>query len=111
MPLVKTPSANLGDKWISPRRNKPGGEKWYDWISSLRLVQATGRSVRSNTDYGYYTMRVLSRSIGDSLPELSLPSDIKVSIIDYIVKIVAGALTFVLLAVVLRRKFERKYTR
>ena len=37
---------------------------------------------------------------------LSLSSDIKVSIIDYVVKIVGGALTFVLLAVALRRKFE-----
>jgi hypothetical protein len=40
-----------------------------------------------------------------------LGSDIKIDIIDYVVKIVGGALTFVLLAVAFRRKFERKYTR
>lgn len=51
------------------------------------------------------------RSIGDFLPVLSLPSDIKVGIIDYITKIVGGALTFGLLIIAFRRKFERKYTR
>jgi hypothetical protein len=38
-------------------------------------------------------------------------SEIKVEVIDYIIKIVGGALTFGLLAITLRRKFERKYTR
>ena len=56
-------------------------------------------------------LKAFERSLGDFLPTLSLASDINVSIIDYIVKIVGGALTFVLLAVALRRKFERKYTR
>jgi hypothetical protein len=37
--------------------------------------------------------------------------DIKEGIIDFIIKIVGGALTFDLLAIALRRKFERKYTR
>jgi hypothetical protein len=51
------------------------------------------------------------RSLEDFLPVLSLPSDIKVGIIDYITKIVGGALTFGLLIIAFRRKFERKYTR
>ena len=58
-----------------------------------------------------HTLKAFERSLADFLPTLSLASDIKVSIIDYTVKIVGGALTFVLLAVALRRKFERKYTR
>lgn len=58
-----------------------------------------------------HTLKAFERSLGDFLPTLSLAGDIKVSIIDYVVKIVGGALTFVLLAVALRRKFERKYTR
>jgi uncharacterized membrane protein len=36
---------------------------------------------------------------------------IKVGVIDYIIKIVGGALTFGLLIIAFRRKFERKYTR
>ena len=56
-------------------------------------------------------LAAFQRSLGDFLPVLSLPSDIKVGIIDYIIKIVGGALTFGLLIIAFRRKFERKYTR
>jgi uncharacterized protein YjbI with pentapeptide repeats len=51
------------------------------------------------------------RSLADFIPFLSLGGDIKVGIIDYIIKIVGGALTFGLLLIAFRRKFERKYTR
>jgi hypothetical protein len=47
----------------------------------------------------------------DPILSLSPGSDIKVGIIDYVVKIVGGGLTFGLLLIALRRKFERKYTR
>jgi hypothetical protein len=40
-----------------------------------------------------------------------MPSDTKIGIIYFIVKMVGGGLIFVLLGVALRRKFERKYTR
>jgi hypothetical protein len=56
-------------------------------------------------------MKAFERSIADFDPILSLGSDIKVGIIDYVVKIVGGGLTFGLLLIALRRKFERKYTR
>ena len=49
------------------------------------------------------------RSLTDFLPLLSSSSN--AAVIDFIVKIVGGALTFVLLGIALRRKFERKYTR
>jgi hypothetical protein len=55
--------------------------------------------------------KAFERSFVDFLPLLSLGEDIKVGIIDYVLKIVGGALTFGLLAIALRRKFERKYTR
>jgi hypothetical protein len=56
-------------------------------------------------------LKAFERSFADFLPLISLGSDIKVGIIDYIIKIVGGVLTFGLLVVALRRKFERKYTR
>jgi hypothetical protein len=56
-------------------------------------------------------LAAFERSLGDFLPVLSLPSDIKIGVIDYITKIVGGALTFGLLIIAFRRKFERKYTR
>jgi hypothetical protein len=58
-----------------------------------------------------HLMKAFERSIADFDPILSLGSDIKVGIIDYVVKIVGGGLTFGLLLIALRRKFERKYTR
>jgi len=56
-------------------------------------------------------LKAFERSLADFLPLLSMPSDTKIGVIDFVVKIVGGALTFVLLGVALRRKFERKYTR
>jgi hypothetical protein len=50
------------------------------------------------------------RSLGDFLPLLSMPSDIKIGLSDYVIKIVGGAVTFGLIAIALRRRFERKYT-
>jgi uncharacterized protein YjbI with pentapeptide repeats len=58
-----------------------------------------------------HLLKSFERSFADFLPLLPMGSEIKVGIIDYIIKIVGGALTFGLLAIALRRKFERKYTR
>jgi hypothetical protein len=55
--------------------------------------------------------KAFERSLADFLPLLPLGSDIKVGIGDYVIKLVGGAVTFGLLAIALRRKFERKYTR
>jgi hypothetical protein len=55
--------------------------------------------------------KAFERSFADFLPLLPLGSDIKVGIAYYVFKIVGGALTFGLIAIALRRKFERKYTR
>jgi hypothetical protein len=51
-------------------------------------------------------LKAFERSLADFLPIISIGSDIKVGIIDFIVKIVGGALTFVLLGVALRRNLK-----
>jgi hypothetical protein len=55
--------------------------------------------------------KAFERAMGDFIPLLSLPSEIKVDLIDYVIKILGGAVTFGLIVIALRRKFERKYTR
>jgi hypothetical protein len=49
------------------------------------------------------------RGIADFIPLLPLGSNIKVGIIDYVIKIIGGAVTFGLIAIALRRRFERRY--
>ena len=65
----------------------------------------------SNATNHVQLLKAFERSLADFLPIISIGSDIKVGIVDFIVKIVGGTLAFVLLGVALRRKFERKYTR
>jgi hypothetical protein len=55
--------------------------------------------------------KAFERSFADFLPLLPLGSKIEVGLADYIIKILGGALTFGFIAIALRRKFERKYTR
>ena len=50
-------------------------------------------------------LEAFERSLTDFLPFLSIGGDVRLGIIDYIVKIVGGVLTFGLLAIALRRKF------
>jgi ATP-dependent DNA helicase DinG len=47
--LVKVPNPSKGDRWISAKMEKV--PVWYNWQTSLRLVQAYGRSVRSKDDW------------------------------------------------------------
>ena len=54
--------------------------------------------------------KAFERSVADFLPLFSLPGDINVGVIDYIIKIVGDALTFGLV-IASERKFERKYIR
>jgi hypothetical protein len=59
-------------------------------------------------------LRSFERCFADFLPLLPMASDIKVGIIDYLIKIsrwCGGALTFGLLIIAFRRRFEKKYTR
>jgi uncharacterized protein YjbI with pentapeptide repeats len=54
-------------------------------------------------------LKAFERSIAGFIPLLPLGSNIKVGIIDYVIKIVGGAVVFALIAVALRRRFERRY--
>lgn len=56
-------------------------------------------------------MMAFERTMGDFIPLLSLPTDVKIGLLDYVIKIVGGAVTFGLIAIAIRRRFERKYTR
>jgi pentapeptide repeat protein len=78
-----------------------------DSISSTASTFVGFEKARNGTQW----LKAFERSFADFLPLLSIGGEIKVGIIDYIIKIVGGALTFGLLAIALRRKFERKYTR
>jgi len=96
-------------------QNNPAGEPFIPYISNNKLDIAK-TSVDNFINYSQisnntHILKAFERSLADFLPLLSMPSDTKIGIIDFIVKIVGGGLTFVLLGVALRRKFERKYTR
>ena len=39
-----------------------------------------------------------------------MPSNVQIGLVDYIIKIVGGVVTFGLIAIALRRRFEIKYT-
>jgi hypothetical protein len=58
---------------------------------------------------GDHWLKAYERSIAGFIPLLPLESGIKVGIIDYVIKIVGGAVVFALIAVALRRRFERRY--
>jgi hypothetical protein len=49
--------------------------------------------------------------MGDFVSLLTLPSEVKIGLLDFVIKIIRGAVTFGLIAIALRRRFERKYTR
>jgi hypothetical protein len=58
---------------------------------------------------GDHWLKASERSIADVIPLLPLGSNIEVGIIDYVIKTVGGAVTFGLIAIALRRRFERRY--
>ena len=76
--------------------------------SSSNISNFTGTANFANHTH---LIKSFERSIAGFIPLLPMESDIKVGAIDYVIKIVGGALTFGLLIIAFRRKFERKYTR
>jgi hypothetical protein len=52
-------------------------------------------------------LKAFERSLADFLPLLPT-GDFKMGIIDFVIKIIGGAVTFALIAVALRRRFERR---
>src|SRR5215475_5691381 len=96
--------------WVM--QSRPTLEPHFFVNSSSSLYNSTSHFVYlGQTGNSTQWLAAFQRSLGDFLPVLSLPSDIKVGIVDYIIKIIGGALTFGLLIIAFRRKFERKYTR
>ncbi len=100
--------------WVT--QSNPTLEPHFQFFSGANSLSAVADS--SSTFVGFEKMgnstqwlKGFERSLADFLPLLSLGGDIEVGIIDYIIKIFGGGLTFGLLAIALRRKFERKYTR
>jgi ATP-dependent DNA helicase DinG len=56
--LVKVPYPSKGDRWTDTKRERD--PDWYNWQTSLRLVQAYGRSIRSKDDWAKtYVLDVL----------------------------------------------------
>jgi Rad3-related DNA helicase len=47
--VVKVPYPNFKDPYVAARKKRDN--RWYDWQTAMRLIQATGRSVRSETDF------------------------------------------------------------
>lgn len=93
--------------WLT--QSNPSLEPHLD--SSLETVSTSTfvgfREIGNATQW----LKGFERSLAGFIPLLSLGGKTEVGIIDYIIKIFGGGLTFVLLAIALRRKFERKYTR
>jgi Rad3-related DNA helicase len=46
--ITKLPFPSLGSKIVQGRRRAV--PEWYDYTTALKLIQATGRSVRTETD-------------------------------------------------------------
>ncbi|MFZ0897427.1 MAG: hypothetical protein WAZ77_23225 [Candidatus Nitrosopolaris sp.] len=95
-------------------QNNPTAEPSFSVVVSnkLHISKAVSNFINVTQIWNNtHSLKAFERSLSDFFPLLSLGSDIKVGIIDFIVKIVGGALSFALLFIALRRKFERKYTR
>ena len=49
--IAKVPWPSLNDKLIKERASR--SDEFYGWLTALKLVQSTGRIVRSTKDWGY----------------------------------------------------------
>ena len=47
--ITKVPYPSLSDRWIDEKMKH--SERWYNWVTMLRLIQSVGRSVRSKDDW------------------------------------------------------------
>ena len=59
--IVKCPYGNLGDPWTREHFNR--SKKWYDYEAIKVILQASGRIVRSEEDYG--TTYILDMRVHD----------------------------------------------
>lgn len=59
--IVKVPYPPFKDPYVVARRHQD--QNWYSWQTAMRLIQATGRSVRSEDDFA--ETYILDSSFGD----------------------------------------------
>lgn len=50
--IAKVPFLSLGDPIVKLRMRRKGGKNWLDWNAALSIVQAAGRIVRHEEDFG-----------------------------------------------------------
>jgi hypothetical protein len=80
-------------------------------VLTLTPITSVSTNLIHNITSTASLQKAFERSLIDFIPLLPSGSDVKFRLIDYDIKIVGGAVTFGLIAIALRRKFERKYTR
>lgn len=78
--IVKVPYPPFKDPYVVARRDRD--KDWYSWQTAMRLIQATGRSVRSETDYA--ETYVVDSNFGDfrRLNQRLLPAWWRAAVID-----------------------------
>jgi hypothetical protein len=88
-------------------------QKYLTLEPHIQYINSSTSYFIGTSEFGNPThwLKSFERSVADFIPLLSLPSSIEVGVVDYIIKILGGALIFGLLIIAFRRKFERKYTR
>ncbi len=101
----------LGSKLLDTRVVAISLSSWQSMQNTTHSLSTSHLVYLNQAGNVTHWLMAFQRSLADFLPLLSLPGDIKVGVIDYVIKIVSRALTFGLLLIALRRKFERKYTR
>lgn len=65
--IVKMPFANLGDPWVSAHQKRL--ENWYSLDALQNIIQASGRIIRSESDYG--TTYILDRNALDKIQQFT----------------------------------------
>ena len=84
------------------------------WVAQANPVHEPSLShIVGFSQVGNHTQwyKSFERSLADLIPFLPSGNNVQIGLLDYAIKIAGGVLTFGLLAIALRRKFERKYTR
>lgn len=78
--IVKVPYPPFKDPYVVARRSRD--KNWYSWQTAMRLIQATGRSIRSETDFA--ETYILDSSFGDfrRLNQRLLPGWWRAAVVD-----------------------------
>jgi Rad3-related DNA helicase len=78
--IVKVPYPPFTDPYVAARKRLDKG--WYSWQTAMRLIQATGRSVRSETDFA--ETYIVDSSFGDirRLNQRLLPAWWRAAVVD-----------------------------